>query len=157
MTEHKKSIRFSLAVTYIFMALLAVATFMLPSVITLYVEKMHRSGDLATVVMLAYYPCLPVAAVVLFKLRTLLKNFLDDNFASMENVDILKIVAICCLLVGVFLVGIGFFYMPFYFLGAAAAFCSLLAHVFKNIMHGVTVMNEENEDNKDTDVKAENE
>ena len=138
MLNHKKSVKLSLFLTYFFMLLLAVITFVLPSIITWYVEIMKRSSDLATVVMLAYYPCMPIAAAVLFKLRKLLKNLLKDNIFTAENVNILRFITICCATVSVILLLAGFFYMPFYFLGAAAAFCALMVQVFKNILHSKT-------------------
>ena len=137
MLEHKKSVKLSLIFTYIFMLLLLVITVALPSVITWYVEIMERSPDLATVVMLTYYPCVPVALAVLLKLRKLLKNFLSNNVATLENVKILRFISFCCLAVAVILLVAGTFYMPFYFLGAAAAFCTLLVQIFKNIIHSL--------------------
>lgn len=139
MSEHKKSLRLSLIMTYVFMALLVIITCTLPWLITLYVEKMDRSMDLATIVMLSYYPCVPVAAKVLFDLKKLLKNLIGDDIANLQNVKLLRTIAICCMFVGIFLIVMGFFYMPFYFLGAAAAFCALLIHVFKNIIHGICI------------------
>lgn len=129
MQNYKKSAKISLIITYVFMLLLVVLTIGLPYGITWYVEVKGRAPDLAATVMLTCYPCVPFAAVALFRLRRFLKNLIRDTLFEGKNLYDLIYIAFCCLFSGIIMLIAGFFYMPFYISGGAAMFCALIVKV----------------------------
>lgn len=133
MWDYRKSAKLSLIITYVFMAALAAAVIFLPSLITWYVEVKGRDQNLPTVVMITCYPCVPFAAVLLFSLRSLLKNILSGLVFGEENIRLLKRISICCGAAALILLLAGCLYLPFYVAGVSAAACGLVVHVIKNL------------------------
>lgn len=134
MSNYKKSAKFSLIITYVFMFFLVALTVGLPYGISWYVEEKGRSADLAATVMLTCYPCVPFAAAALFCLRRFLKNLLKDTLFEGKNLNDLLYIAFCCFFSGLIMVIAGIFYMPFYISGGAAMFCALIVKVIYDIM-----------------------
>lgn len=134
MSNYKKSAKISLVITYIFMFLLIVLTIGLPYGISWYVEIKGRSADLAAIVMLTCYPCVPFAAVALFCLRRFLKNLIKDTLFESNHLRDLIYIAFCCLFSGIIMLIAGIFYMPFYISGGAAVFCALIIKVIYDAM-----------------------
>ena len=138
MLSYIKTAKFTLWIVYLFMALLAVAAVSLPWLVIWYVETMGRSPDLATVVMLTCYPCVPFAVMALLSARKLLKCILDGRYRCPQTVTLIHRICLCCLFAGLIMFAAGFFYMPFFIAGTAALSCSLLlrltADLFKTML-----------------------
>lgn len=142
-SDYKRSAKISLAVTYLFMVMLAAMTVSLPFITMWYVETMGRPKDLATTVMLTCYPCVPFAAVALASLRKFLINIIKENVFDMQNVAMLSRISNCCFVAAAVMLVAGFFYMPFYIASASAATCALVARAVKNMLHTIIVKKEE--------------
>ncbi len=134
MKDYKKSAEFTLVITYVLMGLLICFAVILPYGVTWYVEKMGRSADLATVVMLTCYPCTPLAFVAILSLQKIMKNVLKGNIVNENNLKCLKRLAVCCFVAGMIMAFAGSFYMPFYISGGSALFCSVVVKVVYDIL-----------------------
>lgn len=134
MKDYKKSVKLSLALTYLLMLAAIVFVITLPFIATWYVEKMKRPADLATVTMLSCYPCVPFAAVFLISLRNFLKNLLKDNILSDKNLSLLKRMVLSLFFAGIIMIVAGFFYKPFFISGGSAMFCALVFKIVRDIL-----------------------
>lgn len=134
MQGYKKAAKATLIITYVFAALLIVLTFSLPYGITWYVETKGRSADLAAVVMLTCYPCVPFAAVALFCLQRFLKSMLSDSIFEGNGIKDLFRISVCCFFAGIIMIVAGIFYMPFYIAGGAALFGALITKAVYDLM-----------------------
>ena len=131
--EKNTYIKISIFLIDIFFVLLGLLTIGLPFLITLYAEIMHRSSSLATTVMLTCYPCVPFVAITLFCLRRFLKGAAAGDVFSDENLKYLKNMAICCIVISLITLIAGFFYMPFFIVGATFGFMVLLVYTLRAV------------------------
>ena len=136
MKNYKRSTKVALIVTYVFMLLLAAFTITLPWIVRWYVEVRGRSTDLFATIMLATYPCVPLAAIVLYSLRKLLKNILSGNIFHSENAGHLLAMSNSCFLASVIMIIAGIFYMPFYIAGAAAICMAFIVRIMRVVLQG---------------------
>ncbi len=134
MWNAKKSVTLSLILVYIAMAVLAVITVAMPWLVTWYVESKGREASLPTTIMVTCYPCVPFAAAALLSLRRLLVNIGKSDVIIKQNVTMLHRISWCCFFCAVITLAAGRFYLPFYIVGAAAAFFTLIIRVFKNLL-----------------------
>lgn len=134
MHDYKKAAKMSLVITYICMLLLPVLAVALPYGITWYVEVKGRSADLAAVVMLTCYPCVPFAVVALFCLRRFLKNIISESVFEGNGIKDILYVSVCCAVAGLIMLVAGIFYMPFYIAGGAALFGALITKTIYDLM-----------------------
>lgn len=137
MLKHKKSVKVSLMLTYVLMVSLAVLVFTVPFIIIWYVEIRNCPEylpRLSKIIMLTFYPCVPIAMAVLIKFRKLLLNLFSDKVFDKENVSLLFFISVCMIIITVILLFSGYFYMPFWVAAAATAVCTLTIHVMKNII-----------------------
>lgn len=131
MKNYKRSAKIALIATYVFMVLLVVFTVALPWLIRWYVEVRGRSADLFATIMLATYPCVPLAAITLFSLMKLLKNILAGKVFEFENTGHLLAISNSCLLAALIMIVAGFFYMPFFIAGGAAICMALIVRAMR--------------------------
>lgn len=139
MRDYKFNAKILLHITHLFMLILASMTVTLPFLVTWYVETMGRSPDLATVVMVTCYPCVPLGFITLVSMQKLLKSLANGNPRDPQNLTCLSKIAICCLVAGVVMFIAGFFYMPFFIAGAAAVTCSLFSAAMHNMLEAFDV------------------
>ena len=128
-----KYIKASIILTNIFLVILFLFTVTLPFLVTWYADIMGRSSTLATTVMVTCYPCVPFAATLLWKLRKLLKNALEDNLFSKSSLEHIKKIALCCIVIAVITLLGGNFYLPFLIVGATFSFLSLLLFALRSV------------------------
>ncbi len=128
-----KYIKASIILTNIFLVILFLFTVTLPFLVTWYADIMGRSSTLATTVMVTCYPCGPFAATLLWKLRKLLKNALEDNLFSKSSLEHIKKIALCCIVIAVITLIGGNFYLPFLIVGATFSFLSLLLFALRSV------------------------
>lgn len=127
-------IKFSIILTTIFIILIFIVAVILPMLVTWYVEKTQRLENLATTIMVTCYPCAPFTILSLWYLRKVLKNILNKEFLSNENIKFLKYMSICCIMVSVITIIAGRYYLPFFIVAATFLFLSLIIFVFRNIL-----------------------
>ncbi len=127
------TIKFSIFLTDIFLVALVLVAFLLPFLVTWYVEYAGRLESLATTVMVTCYPCAPFTGMTLFYLRKVLKNIEKDDAANPENKKLLKYMSLCCVIIALITLIAGRFYLPFFLVAGTFLFLALLIFVFRNI------------------------
>ncbi len=135
MQKFVKTAKFTLCAVYFAMLVLVVMTVSLPCLVIWYVETMHRPQDLATVVMITCYPCVPLAAIALNSAKKLLKRIIAGELFVEENAKALKTVSVCCLIAGLIMLIAGTSYMPFYIAGSSALACTLAFKITLDIFN----------------------
>ena len=127
-------IKTSIILTTVFIILIFIVAILLPMLVTWYVEKTHRMESLATTIMVTCYPCAPFTMLSLWYLRKVLKNILNKEFLSENNIKYLKYMSISCIMVSLITVIAGRYYLPFFIVAATFLFLSLIIFVFRNIL-----------------------
>ena len=145
MWTYRSSVRLSGICTWVFLALLAAGLVAAPRVAEAYTLLNHKPRELAPVLAAAYYSCAAPAAVLLWKLRSLLSAIGDGHVFTEGNVMALRHISWCCFLVAVICLGFGFAYLPFFFVAVAAAFMGLILRVIKNVFEQALILKEEND------------
>lgn len=128
-----KALKTALILTHIFFVLLVIVVILLPWLITLYVEWQQRYTGIATTIMVTCYPLAPVVALIIFKLRKLIKNIMNGLTLTKENSNCFKIISLCCLVISLVCLIAGRFYIPFFIVGATFLFLALLCFIFTAI------------------------
>lgn len=131
MKNYKRSAKIALIASYVFVVLLIAFTVSLPWLTRWYVEDRGRSADLFATIMLATYPCVPLAAITLISLVKLLKNILAGKVFLFENTGHLLAISNSCFLAGLIMFVAGFFYMPFFIAGGAAICMALIVRAMR--------------------------
>lgn len=139
------SVRVTRCITVILLILLLAAVFFLPFITDWYLKTAGRPPKLKTVILTVCYLCTPAAFASLAALERLLKNISVSNVFINKNVLLLKILSLCCFYAAVITLAAGWFYMPFYVVGIAAAFFALILKVIKNVFCAAIEIKSENE------------
>lgn len=147
--DKNKALKLSLIFTNIFIVLLTVCAITLPSIVTWYVETMGKSQKLPAIIMVTCYPCVPFAAAILLYLRRMIKNISRDMLFHTDTVSCFTRVSLFCLCIAVITIIAGKFYLPFFIVGVAFAFFSLLVFVFKAVFAHIAEEVDKREKNKE--------
>ena len=148
MWNRKKSIYVSIAVCWFILAALILiailAPFFLKDFYMLFGGRIP-SAHLDYVILGCYYPCAAFGILADVTLLKMLSRIEKDNPFCKENVKGLKIISICCFVVGIITFVGSFSYRPFFFVTSAALFVGLILRVVKNVMQTAVEMREEND------------
>lgn len=134
MWNTKKSVRFSLILTYIFLCLLVVGIIGLPFFVEWYVRIRERSPYLPATIMITCYPCVPFAATILWSLRKVLLNIEKEHTVCLANCLLLRRISWWCFAIMAMMLFSGHRYLPFYVCAICAAFIGLILRVVEDIM-----------------------
>lgn len=134
MWNTKKSVRFSLILTYIFLGLLVVGIIGLPFLVEWYVGYFGRSPYLPATIMITCYPCVPFAATILWSLRKVLLNIENGRSVCMANCLLLRRISWCCFVIMALMLFSGHRYLPFYVCAICTAFMGLILRVVEDIL-----------------------
>lgn len=93
----------------------------------------------------AFYCCVPFAAAALFMLIRLLLNVLKDKVFIMQNVKYFRLISWCCYAVALITLISGIKYIPLLIITFAMAVVGTLLRVVKNIMHSAVEISDEND------------
>lgn len=145
MLSQNNSVKLSLYLTNLIIALFCAAAIFLPMLTKWYITYMGRPANIRTVILAVCYICLPFALLALFSLRRLLKNIMRGETFVPDNTKQLNLLFICCALAAVITLFAGYFYLPFYIISVAAAFFSLILRVIKNVFRSAIELKSENE------------
>ena len=127
MKDYKASVKITLCLVYVAIAIMVLITVFFPFLVQWFVEKRHKDPALATAIMIVFYPCVPFAAAFLYSIRGLLVNLKNGLVFGDANIRHLKVIAVSCLAAGVIMIIGGFRYMPFWISGIAALAGALLS------------------------------
>ena len=145
MKAHTKSARLTLCLTFFILIAVAAAAATLPWLTDWYIRKTGRKEELRTVIMTVCYICLPAALAALYSLIRLLKNILVGEIFIQGNVLHLRLLSWYCGAVSLITLAAGYFYLPFYLVGLAAVFFTLILRVIKNVFSAAIEIKTENE------------
>lgn len=145
MNSHTKSARLTLCLTFLILIAVIAAAVTLPWLTDWYICKTGRSKELRSVIMTVCYICLPAALAALYSLIRLLKNILDGEIFIHGNVLHLRLLSWYCAAVALITLAAGYFYLPFYLVGLAAVFFTLILRVIKNVFAAAIEIKTENE------------
>ena len=145
MLSQNSSVKLSLYLTNLIIALFFAAAVFLPFLTKWYITYMGRPENLRNIILAVCYICLPFALLALFSLRRLLKNIMRGKTFVPENTKQLNLLFICCALAAVITLFAGYFYLPFYIISVAAAFFALILRVIKNVFRSAIELKSENE------------
>ncbi len=152
MWNRKRSVKLSIAVCFIFLALLTIGLFLGPFAVKLWFtiyRGFSETGvaikNMTTLFTASFYPSAVFAYITLYSLLKLLFNIKNDEIFISDNVKYLRRIYWCCFAVAfITLVG-GIFYIPFGFIAIAAAFVGLMLRIVKNVMQNAVEIKAENE------------
>ncbi len=130
-----KLLKTSLVLTNVFIILLIIIAAALPWMVTWYVEIKGREASLPATIMVTCYPCAPLVAMIIIKLRSILKNALSGVILGKENSKNFNIISICCIIIAAITLISGRFYLPFFIVSGTFAFLALLCFVLKSIFY----------------------
>lgn len=145
MNSHTKSARLTLCLTFLILIAVIAAAVTLPWLTDWYICKTGRDKELRSVIMTVCYICLPAALAALYSLIRLLKNILDGEIFIHGNVLHLRLLSWYCAAVALITLAAGYFYLPFYLVGLAAVFFTLILRVIKNVFAAAIEIKTENE------------
>ncbi len=152
MWNRKRSVTLSIAVCFIFVAILTAGLFLSPFAVKMWFT-LYRGwdsdslaiGDMLTLFKACFYPCAAFAYVALYSLIKLLFNIKKQKIFINQNVKYLRRISWCCFAVAFITVIGGLFYIPFFFVAIAAAFVGLMLRIVKNVLQNAVEINAENE------------
>ncbi len=151
----QKSTKLTLALTFIFCALLGVLMFAAYPFLIWFLGR-QRMADIK-VLLCAFYSCCPAAWIALLSIIKLLKNIMKEEIFTYANVRSMRILSWCCAFVAtvglvfgllslpVFRFVSGLLYLTFFIISLCAAFIMLLLRVLINVMARATEIKNENE------------
>ena len=145
MWTYRYSVRLSGICTWFFMILLAAGLVLAPRAAGAYIVMNHKPQELLPVLLAAFYSCALPAAVLLWKLRSLLSAIGQGQVFTVRNVAALRHISWCCFVVAAICLGFGFAYLPIFFVAVAAAFMGLILRVIKNVFEQALILKEEND------------
>ena len=145
MNAHTKSARLTLCLTILILIAVIAAAVTLPWLTDWYIGKTGRNKELCSVIMTVCYICLPAALAALYSLIRLLKNILGGEIFIHGNVLHLQLLSWYCAAVALITLAAGYFYLPFYLVGLAAVFFTLILRVIKNVFAAAIEIKTENE------------
>lgn len=152
MWNRKRSVKLSITVCFMFLALLTIGLFLGPFAVKLWFtiyRGFSETGvaikNMLTLFSAVFYPSAIFAYITLYSLLKLLFNIKKDEIFITQNVKYLRRITWCCFAVAfITLVG-GIFYIPFGFIAIAAAFVGLMLRIVKNVMQNAVEIKAENE------------
>jgi len=152
MWNRKRSVKLSIAVCFIFVAILTACLFFGPLAVKFWFgvyrgwnENGSAMKDMITLFSTAFYPSSVFGYITLYCLLKLLFNIKNDKIFITSNVKYLRIISWCCFAVAIITFVGGIFYIPFSCISVAAAFVGLMLRVVKNVMQNAVEIKQENE------------
>ncbi len=152
MWNRKRSVALSIAVCFIFVAILTAGLFLGPLAVKMWFtvyrgwsENGNTTKDMLMLFSACFYPSAIFAYITLYSLLKLLFNIKKDEIFINQNVKYLRRISWCCFAVAIITLIGGVFYIPFCCISVAAAFVGLMLRVVKNVMQNAVEIKTENE------------
>ena len=127
-------------------AILVVALIpVLPSFLRFYSDLRNLDHTQFLSVMIGYYCCVPVVELALWHLDKLLRNILQEQVFTSENVRRIRSIRWCCFGISLLCLPIAFIYCPLLFMVVIMGFLSLVISVLVKVMDAAVTIREEND------------
>ncbi len=143
--NYKMSARIMLWAVRFFMLALAALIFLAPKITHWYIDIRRMEEVLRTVILVAFYACVPPVALALWTMDRLLRRFTKGDVFTASNVGLIRLISVCCALVAVATVCGGIGYPPLWFVALLMAFLCLAVLVVAQVLEAATAIREEND------------
>lgn len=135
-----KSAKVTLAISYLFCAILFILMIFAPPIVKYFFAKKNER-----IVMYAFYLCTPAAWTALVCIIRLMKKIIAGEIFTEKNVFSMRLLSWCCAFVSLVCLVAGCNYAPLLTFCLGSAFMTLILRVLKNVMSLATEMKNENE------------
>lgn len=119
--------------------------FTLPAVLQWYSQYRPLSGLESTAITIAFYLCAVAVALALWNMDSLLRQILQNQVFTHENVRRIRVIRWCCLAVALICIPAAFCYYPLVFMVLVMGFLSLAVTVVVRVMAAAVQIREEND------------
>ena len=145
MNQNTMPVRVTLWFNRVILAVLGVLVFAMPRMIYCYQQIRFLDNKSVFAVLIAFYCCVPLVVLALWKLDRLLRNILAGSVFVSENVHAIRTLRWCCLGVCLICLPAAFFYLPLVFMTVIMGFLSLVVNVVCQVMKAAVAIREEND------------
>ena len=145
MNNHQKTTRFTLWVNRIIFGAVFILLFTLPMLLNWYSAIRLLQDHQETAITVAFYLCSVAVLYALWSMDRLLRNLLEQQVFTEENVSLIRRVCLCCGAVALICLPAGWFYPPLIFLCVIMGFLALVVSVVCQVMDAAVKLREEND------------
>ena len=117
----------------------------LPPFMKLYAHLRNLNQTQILAVIIGYYCCVPVVELALWNLDKLLRNILDEQVFTRENVQRIRTIRWCCLALSLLCLPVACIYCPLLFITVIMGFLCLVVSVVVRVMDTAVTIREEND------------
>lgn len=135
----------SLVLTVIAAVCLVGLCVLMPWLADWYYADLRGLPQVADVVTVTYYLCVPVAATAIYFLARLLINIRAGSVFTGRNVSMLRGLSWCCVAAAMITAVAGCWYLPLLIIFAAAGFMAIILRVVKNAFEAAVQIKSEND------------
>ena len=115
----------------------------MPKLLPWYNRFRPLEWDTNMALLIAFYLCVPIALYALYNLEKLLRNILQEEVFTRENVSRIRIVRWCCGGISLICLPASICYLPLLFVVLIMAFLCLVVSVVANVMDAAVSLQEE--------------
>ena len=119
--------------------------FLLPSILDWYREFRWLGDGEKIVVLVCFYLCAVAIGLALWSVDRLLTDILAEQVFTRKNVRRIRIITVCCGIVGLICIPATIAYMPLIFLAVIMGFLCLMVSVVAGVMDAAVSIREEND------------
>lgn len=145
MWNKSKSILLSIFCTRLFMLLVVAVVCFASPIIHWYFSRTPNMEEVYPTFQAIVYVCAVPAMLLLVLLDRLLRNIRRQVVFVKQNITLLRAISWSCIAVGLATCAAGFFYVSFFLVAIAAAFCGLIVRVVKNVFEQAMELKAEND------------
>lgn len=116
-----------------------------PKLVLWYEEYRYVIHKVSIALTFGFYVCSPVVLYAIWCIEKLLTNILKERVFVTENVNCIRYIRWCCVLVSVICIPVAVIYTPMIFMVIIMAFLALIVSVVKNVLAAAVEIREEND------------
>lgn len=143
--DQDKSVKLSKFCVYFYMVLLVIICALAPWLFRWLIGVRNESMTKLPLFLITAYTAAVPAACALWDLRRMLLNISAGDVFIRQNVSILRRLSWYCIAAGAICFVSTFYYPPFLYISAAAAFIGLILRVVKNVFAQAVELKDEND------------
>ena len=145
METKSRSAALTLWANRLLMAVVVALAFAMPSLLRWYNKIRILSENQNMALLIAFYLCVPVALFALYNLEKLLRNITDGAVFIRPNVQLIRRVCGCCLIVSCICLPAAVYYAPLIFFCLVMAFLCPVVNVVRYVFDAAVTIREEND------------
>ena len=142
---NNRSAALTLWANRLLMVTVVALAFTMPAILRWYnhIRILREEQNLA--LLIAFYLCVPIALFALYNLEKLLRNITAGEVFIRLNVQLIRRVCICCLLVSGICLSASCYYAPLIFFSLVMAFLCPVVNVVRYVFDAAVTIREEND------------